>query len=114
MKLINGSCPVGARRLFLGLTTAAMVSASAAQAETIFTINGVDVDSAVVDMYFNSRLANQAGQATPQQREVLMGELRDIYVLATQDNASDHRAAGTGCGAAEPAAPQHIGAGGSR
>ena len=89
MKLINGSCPVGARRLIIGPATATLFSASTAQAETIFTINGVDVDSSVVDMYFNSRLANQAAQATPQQREVLMGELRDIYILATQDSANE-------------------------
>ena len=59
----------------------------AANAETIFTVNGVDVDSAVVDTYFESRLGGQGAQATPEQREVLMQELRDIYLLTTQADA---------------------------
>jgi peptidyl-prolyl cis-trans isomerase C len=88
MELTNGSRIVGTRLAIISLAAAAAFSSSAAFSETIFTVNGVDVDSAVVDMYFNSRLANQGGQATPEQREILMGELRDIYVLATQDRAS--------------------------
>ena len=87
MELNNGSRIVGTRLATISLAVAAAFSSSAVFSETIFTINGVDVDSAVVDMYFNSRLANQGGQATPEQREILMGELRDIYILATQDNA---------------------------
>jgi peptidyl-prolyl cis-trans isomerase C len=87
MELIYGSRHTLTRRFTFSLTAAALLMAGAAHAETIFTVNGVDVDSAVVDMYFNSRLANQGGQATPEQREILMGELRDIYLLATQDSA---------------------------
>jgi peptidyl-prolyl cis-trans isomerase C len=87
MELICGSRHTLTRRFTISLTAAALFTAGAAHSETIFTVNGVDVDSAVVDMYFNSRLANQGGQATPEQREILMGELRDIYLLATQDSA---------------------------
>ena len=61
--------------------------AGIANGETIFTVNGVDVDSAVVDTYFASRLGPQGGQASPEQREVLMQELRDIYLITTQADA---------------------------
>ena len=79
----------GSRLFAISLAAAGLAFAGNAFAEKIFTVNGVDVDSAVVDLYFNSRLANQGGQATPEQREILMGELRDIYILATQPNAGD-------------------------
>ena len=77
----------GTRLATISLIMAGTLTISAASADTIFTINGVDVDSAVVDMYFQSRLSGQGGQATPEQREALMGELRDIYILSTQDSA---------------------------
>jgi peptidyl-prolyl cis-trans isomerase C len=69
------------------ILTLAALATQAANAETIFTVNGVDVDSAVVDTYFESRLGGQGAQATPEQREVLMQELRDIYLLTTQADA---------------------------
>lgn len=89
MESMHASRFRGTRLTAIGLIAAGLVSATHARAETIFTVNGVEVDSAVVDLYFNSRLANQGGQATPEQREILMGELRDIYILATQPNAGE-------------------------
>jgi peptidyl-prolyl cis-trans isomerase C len=86
MDFTNGSRVRGTRLIATSLVVGAMFSGIAA-AETIFTINGVDVDSAVVDVYFESRLGAQGGQATPEQREALMTELRDIYILSTQENA---------------------------
>jgi len=87
MNLTNGSRFEGARMASIGLLAAGSFFVGSASAETIFTVNGADVDSAVVDLYFQSRLAQQGGQATPEQREALMGELRDIYILATQKEA---------------------------
>lgn len=69
-----------------GFLAAGVFFFGTASAEPIFTVNGVEVDSAVVDLYFSSRLGEQ-GPATPEQREALMGELRDIYILATQAEA---------------------------
>ena len=83
----NGSRIRGTRAAVCSLLAAGLMASQVTSAETIFTVNGVDVDSAVVDLYFNSRLGNQGGQATPEQREILMSELRDIYILATQDSA---------------------------
>jgi len=88
MEFTHASRISGSRLAAISLIATGLVSAQNVFAEKIFTVNGVDVDSAVVDLYFNSRLGNQGGQATPEQREILMGELRDIYILATQPNAS--------------------------
>lgn len=87
MDFKNGSRSLGARMATISLTVTGCLFAGSSSAETIFTVNGAEVDSAVVDLYFNSRMQNQGAQATPEQREVLMGELRDIYILATQDSA---------------------------
>jgi len=86
MYLNNGSYIRGARLTAAGLVAIGIFSV--ASADTIFSVNGTDVDSAVVDLYFNSRLAKQTTPATPEQREALMAELRDIYILATQDDAA--------------------------
>jgi len=87
MDFMNGSRVRGTRLASIGFFAAGALAASLVSAETIFTVNGVDVDSSVVDFYFESRLAQQGGQATPEQREALMTELRDIYILSTQESA---------------------------
>jgi len=67
--------------------TAGMFLTTPSFAETAFTVNGVDVDSSVVDLYFETRLGGSAAQPTAEQREALMDELRDIYLLSTVDSA---------------------------
>ncbi len=57
-------------------------------AETALTVNGVDIDSTVLDMYLESRIQKPANQATPEEREVVIQELTDIYLLTTQPNAN--------------------------
>jgi peptidyl-prolyl cis-trans isomerase C len=73
---------------FLALAATAMVAMTAtATAETVATVNGVAIDSTVVDMYLQSRIQKPADQATPDERSVVMQELQDIYLLTTQPNA---------------------------
>ena len=55
MHLKNGSRCVGTNLTVLGLIAVASISGNIASAETIFTVNGVAIDSAVVDIYFESR-----------------------------------------------------------
>ncbi|SVC40625.1 uncharacterized protein METZ01_LOCUS293479 [marine metagenome] len=86
MDFFNSSHAKKLRMMVIGLIAGALFSVSSASAETLFSVNGVDVDSAVVDLWFNSRL--EGGQANPQQRELLIAQLRDIYILATQENAA--------------------------
>lgn len=89
MHFKNGSRYIGTQLATIGLVIAAFTHANITLAETVFTVNGVDVDSAVIDIYFQNRLGQQAGQPTPEQRTVLMRELRDIYLLSTQDIAAE-------------------------
>jgi len=69
------------------LTLAAFAVAamtSTAMAETVKTVNGADIDSAIVDMYLQSRIQKPADQATPAERDSVVQELTDIYLLSTQ------------------------------
>ncbi|NIL94263.1 MAG: peptidylprolyl isomerase [Woeseiaceae bacterium] len=61
--------------------------AATANAETVFTVNDVSVDSSVVNMYLESRIQRPADQATEEERMVVMQELTDIYLLTTQPSA---------------------------
>jgi len=90
MDLMNGSRLRGTRLAAISLFAAGAFATGTASADTIFTVNGVDVDSAVVDLYFSSRLGQQGGQVTPEQRIALVAELKGIYILATQPSASEH------------------------
>ena len=67
--------------------TVILGGATAAMAETVFTVNGVDVDSSVVDMYLESRIQRPADQASAEERAVIQQELTDIYLLTTQPAA---------------------------
>ena len=58
-----------------------------AAAETVMTVNGVAIDSSVVDMYLESRIQRSADQATAEERAVVEQELTDIYLLTTQPSA---------------------------
>jgi len=85
MYSINRSQTVGTTLATFALTIAATLSGGVANADTIFTINDVAVDSTVVDTYFESRLGRPGAPGTMQERETLMSELKDIYLLSTQD-----------------------------
>jgi peptidyl-prolyl cis-trans isomerase C len=63
--------------------------ASPLSAETVATVNGVAIDSSVADLYIQSRTNRPAAQSTPQERQTLMAELTDIYILSTQDGAEE-------------------------
>ena len=56
-------------------------------AETVKTINGIDIDSLVLDIYIQSRTQQSAKETTPEQRLIFLDELTDIYILTTQENA---------------------------
>jgi peptidyl-prolyl cis-trans isomerase C len=89
MHFKHGSRNIGTQLAAIGVIAAVFTYANVAAAETVFTVNGTDVDSAVIDVYFQNRLGQQAGQPTPEQRTILIAELRDIYLLSTQDLAAE-------------------------
>jgi peptidyl-prolyl cis-trans isomerase C len=68
----------------LSLATATLVNA-----EAVKTVNGTEIDSAVLDVYIESRVNKPIEQVTAEEREALIRELTDIYLLSTQDSATD-------------------------
>lgn len=74
---------------FVGIFALAALPTSMAAAEVVTTVNGVDIDSALVDFYLESRTQQPAAQATPAQRDAVIQELTDIYLLTTQPVAQE-------------------------
>ncbi len=66
------------------LIASASLGLAAAHAETVKTVNGDDIDSAVLNIYIQSRLQKPAAQATAEEREQMLDELTDIYLLTSQ------------------------------
>ena len=66
-----------------------LAMASTSSAETVATVNGATIDSAVVNLYLESRLQMPAAQATEEQRDLVLQELTDIYLLTTQPRAKE-------------------------
>jgi peptidyl-prolyl cis-trans isomerase C len=71
----------------VAVTVMALASISVASAETVATVNGVAIDSTVLDLYISSRMQKPAADATPAERESALQELTDIYLLTTQPSA---------------------------
>ena len=86
MNIFAGSALSGR---ILACAAIALGSATTAIAETELTVNGVDIDSAVIDLYLESRTQRPANQATPEQRAGVIDELTDIYLLGTQARAQE-------------------------
>ena len=62
---------------------------STANAETVMTVKGVDIDSTVFNAYLESRFQKPAAQATAEDRAAVEKELKDIYLLTTTPKAKD-------------------------
>ena len=73
----------------VALGAAILMTGTTASAETVATINGVDIDSSIIDIYLESRTQKPAAQATPAERETVMQEISDIYLLTTQPIANE-------------------------
>ncbi len=84
-KTKRSSANVSPWRLLAALSLAGLAAQS--PAETIATINGVEIDSSTFDLYLESRIQKPANQATPAERDAVFRELKDIYLLTTQPKA---------------------------
>lgn len=60
-----------------------------AQAETALTVNGIDIDSSVIDVYIESRTQKPANQLTREERDTLIAEISDVYLLTSQPGVED-------------------------
>lgn len=77
----------GARSLAALIATALLGAAPALNAETVATVNDAAIDSSVLDFYIEQRTQRPAGEVTAEQRDALLTELKDIYLLSTGDSA---------------------------
>lgn len=57
------------------------------KSETIKTVNDVNIDSMILDIYIQNRTQQQPSQITADQRLLFLEELTDVYLLSTQDDA---------------------------
>src|SRR5690606_5544936 len=62
-----------------------LAAATSVNAEAVKTVNGTEIDSAVLDVYMQNRINKPLEQVTAEEREALISELTDIYLLSTQD-----------------------------
>ena len=72
----------------LSIATICSMPALAA-AETVRTINGVDIDSETVDFYIETRTQQLPDQVSVEERSALLDELVDIYLITTQERANE-------------------------
>jgi len=79
----------GTRLTIAALGAAILIIGTTASAETVATINGADIDSSLVDMYLESQTQKPAAQASPEERETVMQQISDIYLLTTQPIADE-------------------------
>ncbi len=86
MKLFSTSA--GARIVAAGVLVIA-ASANVTFAETVLTVNGVDVDSSVIDLYIETRTQKPPNQITAVERDSLIAEVSDIYLLTTQPRVEE-------------------------
>ncbi len=71
------------------LALVAMAAAHTATAEPVATINGADIDSSVFNTYLESRTQKPLEQVTAEERDILLRELSDIYLLSTTPRAKE-------------------------
>lgn len=69
--------------ILTGLLLGAAVSPLGA--ETVKTVNGEAIDSTVVDFYVQSRTQQPPNEVQQEQRDQLVSELTDIYLLTSQE-----------------------------
>ena len=84
----NRSRVAGTRRLLPALACWLLCCASA-NAESIATVNGTSIDKSTFEFYLENRVQKPAAQITAEERELVLQELKDIYILTTQPQAGE-------------------------
>ncbi len=76
--------------LVIGLIgTVALLASPVLWSQTISTVNGADITQDVFNMYLESRLQKPAADASADERDSVLGELQDLYLLTTQARAKE-------------------------
>ena len=58
-------------------------------AETVATVNGLAIDSKILEVYVASRLQDPNMTPTDEQRAGLLEQLKDVYMLSSQDGVDE-------------------------
>ena len=87
MSISTRSRRSGTSLALAAIAAASLMPMSFAMAETVMTVNGVDIDGVMIDMYLESRTQKPADQATQAERDAAVQELTDIYLITTQPSA---------------------------
>jgi peptidyl-prolyl cis-trans isomerase C len=82
-KATSGYAPAAA------IAAIALFSANPVHSEAVSTVNGTAIDSTVLDVYIENRVEKPLEQVTAEERQALLSELIDIYLLSTQESASE-------------------------
>ncbi len=69
--------------------TVALVASPVVWSQTISTVNGADITQDVFNIYLESRLQKPATEASADERDSVLGELQDLYLLTTQARAKE-------------------------
>ncbi len=83
------SATVGAHIFATTITMTVALAAASAGAETIATINGASIDSSVLEVYVQNRTQRPLSEIAEQEREALVSELTDLYILSSQPGSAD-------------------------
>lgn len=80
----NTGIPRAAMIVF-ALLAGLLAGSGVARSEAVKTVNGDVIDSTVVDFYVQNRTQKPADEVAAEQREQLLTELTDIYLITTQE-----------------------------
>lgn len=89
MNISTGPATASGCMLAASIFTISLFSHGPANAETISTVNGTEIESTVLDVYIENRVDKPLEQVTAEERQALLSELTDIYLLSTQESASE-------------------------
>ncbi len=64
-------------------------AAAPAFAQTVATVNGVEISSIMFEQYLQTRIQKPAAEATAEERENVLTEMKDIYLLTTLPRADE-------------------------
>ena len=72
----------------LAVAGAAFFASSAAVAQSVATVNGIEIDTRTFEFYLESRAQKPLAEITDAERSIVLQELKDIYLLTTQPAAT--------------------------
>lgn len=77
------------KRLAIVALSFGVFSTAIAQAEVVASVNGADIEQSTFEFYLENRLQKPLLQVTAEERELVLNEIKDIYILTTQPRAKE-------------------------